>query len=125
MTWKDAYESLEAKDKNPRFLWLCSDANPDVEAREAWRLKIVRKAQGAPDTPSMIRAAANAAGAVARVASAIVHGEPIFVGADVEAARKATCEACDHLVKNTCNLCGCRYLAKLKLKTEKCPIGKW
>ena len=41
------------------------------------------------------------------------------------AKRFATCCACSMLVGHMCTKCGCVAYAKTKLKTEKCPIGKW
>lgn len=41
------------------------------------------------------------------------------------------CKACPHwnseALANTgrCKICGCSTVAKLRLATEKCPIGKW
>ncbi len=41
------------------------------------------------------------------------------------------CKACPHwdseALGNTgqCKICGCSTVAKLRLATEKCPIGKW
>ncbi len=45
--------------------------------------------------------------------------------------RKEICKSCDFwenaAFNNTgkCKKCGCSTLAKLKMKTEKCPIEKW
>jgi hypothetical protein len=47
------------------------------------------------------------------------------------AAREATCRACpewDATALNAtgrCRKCGCSTWAKLRMATERCPIGKW
>ena len=64
-------------------------------------------------------------GAVGRVAAAAVQGQPVFVDAETLADRQATCETCEHLTHSRCKLCGCFYLAKIRLATKACPIGKW
>jgi hypothetical protein len=50
---------------------------------------------------------------------------------DILAAREATCRACpewDAQALNStgrCRKCGCSTWAKLRMATERCPIGKW
>jgi hypothetical protein len=39
--------------------------------------------------------------------------------------RKHICESCEHFDFGVCNECGCFCAAKVKLKTEKCPMGQW
>jgi hypothetical protein len=47
------------------------------------------------------------------------------------AERKATCRACPEwdaaALNNTgrCRKCGCSTWAKLRMATERCPLGKW
>jgi predicted Zn-ribbon and HTH transcriptional regulator len=47
------------------------------------------------------------------------------------AAREATCRACpewDSAALNAtgrCRKCGCSTWAKLRMATERCPMGKW
>ena len=47
------------------------------------------------------------------------------------ATREATCRACPEwdasALNNTgrCRKCGCSTWAKLRMATEKCPLGKW
>ena len=41
------------------------------------------------------------------------------------AKRKATCLACNSYDFGVCNDCGCFCAAKVKLKSEACPQGKW
>ena len=41
-------------------------------------------------------------------------------------ARLAICLQCPHLSPlNRCLKCGCFLKAKTRLRTEKCPVGKW
>jgi hypothetical protein len=50
---------------------------------------------------------------------------------DILAEREATCHACTEwdaaALNNTgrCRKCGCSTWAKLRMATERCPIGKW
>ena len=39
--------------------------------------------------------------------------------------RKNICESCEHYDFGVCNECGCFCSAKVKLKSEKCPVGRW
>jgi hypothetical protein len=49
------------------------------------------------------------------------------VSAEVQAARYATCQGCEHLheATNRCRLCGCFMGVKTWMKRESCPIKKW
>jgi hypothetical protein len=50
---------------------------------------------------------------------------------DILATREATCRACPEwdakALNNTgrCQICKCSTWAKLRMSTERCPIGKW
>lgn len=55
MTWVEALDALDALADHPHvahYRRLCSDENTDVVVRDAWRLKIVRKAHGEPSPAS-------------------------------------------------------------------------
>lgn len=53
MTWQDALESVIARTKHDRYRWLCSDANPDRESRDASRRLVLERAgQPAPPGPA-------------------------------------------------------------------------
>lgn len=41
--------------------------------------------------------------------------------------RMMKCESCPHLLRfsRQCGKCGCLVFLKVKLVTEKCPVGKW
>lgn len=46
-------------------------------------------------------------------------------------ARRAICRSCEHWDAGSfggtgkCKKCGCSTWAKLRMATERCPIGKW
>ena len=44
---------------------------------------------------------------------------------DTVESRKRTCLSCDRYNFGVCEDCGCFCAAKVKLTSEKCPIGKW
>jgi hypothetical protein len=46
---------------------------------------------------------------------------------EVSNLRMSMCNNCPELVKLTsqCKKCGCFMIAKTKLESAKCPIGKW
>lgn len=50
---------------------------------------------------------------------------------EILSAREAACRACDQwdhgALNNTgrCRKCGCSTWAKLRMATERCPLGKW
>ena len=56
-----------------------------------------------------------------------------FATTDAEtlATREATCKSCDlwdaAAINGTgrCRTCGCSTWAKLRMASEKCPVGKW
>ena len=87
--------------------------------------------------PNAMQMAVSAADAGVRLFKAAVTGEQIVAGADTVTDRMAVCRECD-MVKLTvkdnqtfhrCSLCGCwldgKHLAKARLATESCPLGKW
>lgn len=50
---------------------------------------------------------------------------------EILATREATCRACDQWdaaalnATGRCRKCGCSTWAKLRMATERCPLGKW
>ena len=50
---------------------------------------------------------------------------------EILAQREATCRACDQWdaaalnATGRCRKCGCSTWAKLRMATERCPLGKW
>jgi hypothetical protein len=77
-----------------------------------------------PTFAAQIRSATSAAGRFAK--SRFAQTEP-----DTLAVRIETCRSCDLWdaagMRGTgrCRKCGCSTWAKLRMASEKCPIGKW
>lgn len=81
--------------------------------------------------------AGNLAAAAGRMVLGAVAGNPLFVGAEVRAARMVHCLACDQMrvssdgTAHRCRHpdCGCwldgKSLCKTCVATEFCPLGKW
>lgn len=44
---------------------------------------------------------------------------------EVIAERRAACESCDQWDHGRCKSCGCYTYAKTRLRSERCPLGKW
>ena len=44
---------------------------------------------------------------------------------DEMSKRRSLCESCPKMDFGVCTDCGCFLAAKVKLKSEKCPEGKW
>ena len=56
----------------------------------------------------------------------MLNPETEHVEEDVQKARYAECEGCEHfLASKQCTECGCFMPIKTKLLHAKCPIGKW
>jgi len=76
------------------------------------------------ETHKQMRSAINAGHSFTRAGFATTSPETLSV-------REATCRACPEwdaaALNNTgrCRKCGCSTWAKLRMATEKCPIGKW
>ena len=62
-----------------------------------------------------------------RGASGLLKAELGIGGADEHTIndRKNICESCEHYDFGVCGKCGCFCSAKVKLKNEKCPEGRW
>lgn len=59
-------------------------------------------------------------------------GFPVREQSEVERIERDLCRPCEHYVEGRCNKCGCRVTKsslaifnKIKMATEKCPVGKW
>ena len=77
--------------------------------------------------PSTSQMAANLGSSIAKFArSGFTTTDP-----DTLASRMDTCKACDlwdaagMAGTGRCRKCGCSTQAKLRMASEKCPIGKW
>ncbi|MGA1046372.1 MAG: DUF6171 family protein [Phycisphaerales bacterium] len=44
---------------------------------------------------------------------------------EIVADRRRACESCDRWDHGRCRECGCFTFAKTKLRSERCPLGKW
>ena len=77
--------------------------------------------------PSLPQQAANLGKALVNWTASGFHATP----PDILATREATCRACSEwdatALNNTgrCAKCGCSTWAKLRMATERCPLGKW
>ena len=76
--------------------------------------------------------AKNAVGAVGRVVKAVSQGKEVLASEDTLLERLAVCDDCPEstptelpVKDRRCAQCGCFLSKKAKLKTEKCPMGKW
>ena len=80
--------------------------------------------EGLRETHKQMRSAINAGHRFARAGFAPTPPEAL-------AAREAICRACPEwdaaALNNTgrCRKCGCSTWAKLRMATERCPLGKW
>jgi hypothetical protein len=77
-----------------------------------------------PSLPQMLKSASKAVTNFARSGFATTDPETL-------ASREETCRGCDmwdsQAVNGTgrCRKCGCATWAKLRMASEKCPLGKW
>lgn len=78
-------------------------------------------------SPSVPQLAANAIGAIGRVATALIHGEQVLASSEERERRLAICRGCEHLDGGRCKVkgCGCFVEAKSRLLSETCPLGFW
>lgn len=75
--------------------------------------------------PALRRQMKNAATAVAKAANAAIHGNKVMASDELVEKRMNVCKSCEFLKGNRCTKCGCFYEWKIKLETEKCPMGFW
>lgn len=86
--------------------------------------------------PPLRKLATTAASAAVRFVGAVLTGDATKVSPATEAQRLAICEQCDRCMEHAdkpeylrCLECGCwlngKHLAKARLTTEACPLGKW
>lgn len=89
-------------------------------------MRVIREVRDGVEVrrPSIVRQAGTAAAAGVRWLRA---GAPLADAATLD-ARRAICAACEHQevtpLGPRCRQCGC-YAAKLRLATERCPLGRW
>ena len=76
--------------------------------------------------PTINEMAKNFGSAIFNETKAFFHGiDPI---SDEEFSKRIhSCKSCEFYVEKTnrCSKCGCFLSLKAKMKTQKCPIGKW
>ena len=127
MTWQQALETVVERTRHERYRELCAESHP---AHVDWCAKVVQMAQPATEYPSLWTQATNAAGALGRVAGAVLAGEPVRVDQAEYDRRLAVCRGCEKYDSSraACTVCGCQMagvVGKASLATEVCPLGKW
>jgi hypothetical protein len=76
----------------------------------------------AAEYPSWFRQGMNLGQALIRAAR---KGFPVTTESE-RAARRALCDACpERTADDRCRACGCFLTAKLRMASERCPLGKW
>ena len=147
VTWQEALEVVVARTKHERYRTLCADSHPErhhyrdavmqlaLKQRPDWvdtgtAVDGMVNVRPSGEYPGIAQLARNAAGAVGRVVSAAVRGEPVLASPELKATRLSVCQGgCDYydLGQVRCKAagCGCFLEAKTGLATERCPLGKW
>lgn len=126
--YRKALEQLAADPHIDRYRELCDDSSPNVEIRDAWRAKIVRKASGIrdPRPPSVLAQAGTLARAGISAVDAAIHGESPIVGETEGNRRLAICQSnvCGQYdaAQIKCLACGCWLNWKTRLACEHCPL---
>lgn len=117
--WAEALDIVVARTKHERYRALCADSHPD---HEAWRAKMIEMA-GKPKYPPLREQAANLA---ASFWSWATDGFK-FAGEAEYRRRLDICLPCHQYDadQGRCRLCGCFTEAKLRLRKEVCPEGRW
>ena len=103
------------------------ESNEIYKLNAAGEYQFVSKFSVSSAPPSLPQQAANLGKALVNwTASGFSTTPP-----EILATREATCRACPEwdaaALNNTgrCNKCGCSTWAKLRMATERCPLGKW
>jgi hypothetical protein len=105
------------------YLYLVNKYNP-TNSRTAQVACCGRSNHPLPPLKEQMKNAVKAAG---RVVSSVVQNKQVFAEQSIIDNRYNICQGCEFLniEKQRCSKCGCSYKTKIKLSTEKCPIGKW
>ena len=76
--------------------------------------------------PALLRMTQEAILAFKNEAAAIVRGEAAVSGEAFD-KRMAICRACESLAPETerCARCGCYVQIKARMRSQRCPAGKW
>lgn len=108
-----------------RNLWVCSVCGRTVAAPKTHKVYA-----NCYTEPSIVKKAVNYTKAVA---THIITGSHTRTDEEVEKLLEI-CKTCDkfNLEKSYCTICGCRcnanksaFTNKLRMKSQKCPKGKW
>ncbi len=123
MDWPEALDLVITHTRHEHYRTLCADAHPN---HVAWRMKVIAKAASlagmpAPAFPPIRTQAGNLAGALFAWA---VSGFST-ASAEEQARRLDICRACPEWDGSRCRKCGCYTAAKVRMKTEHCPMSKW
>ncbi len=148
MTWETALSITISDTGTRRYAWLCSDDNPDAAARNAYRQRMLQRAntfppnQPAPPESDVARAARLIAGepqppaypSLATMAVSAVKAAAGFVASGFAVAseeeqdrRISICHACTLFdpAQGRCTKCGCFGDWKAWITFQCCPVGKW
>lgn len=79
------------------------------------------------EMPSLLQQAKNLASTAKDVIKDAAKGKKIISEDSQAAERMAICKSCPYLDQESvrCTKCGCNMKYKTKIKSAKCPIGKW
>ena len=74
-----------------------------------------------PDYKTMARSLGNS---LVEEANKVMKGVPA-VSSDKVSERLEVCRKCPNFKGGRCRLCGCNMRFKARLRSSKCPIGRW
>lgn len=107
----------------------CGDNPPSPELPDFRQYDVQQTQAGAERLGITWDDAKHYAAAISRWAAA---GFPVREQAEVEQIESELCQPCEHYRDGRCKRCGCQVtqsrialINKIKMATEKCPIGKW
>lgn len=100
--------------------------------KESTELDMIKKSQGldgsrSDDNPTLFEQVRSAGIAVAKFSASGFNATI----PEILSYRESICRSCDQwdsaALNNTgrCKKCGCSTWAKLRMATERCPLGKW
>jgi hypothetical protein len=121
----DDLEIVVARTGHERFRWLTSDANPDVDQRDAYRKLVAGLAKN--DAPAEYPPLAAQVGNALQAAVKFVASGGALVDQAEFDRRRSICEGCEHMdkIRDRCRACGCMLAAKPWSRVEQCPHGLW
>ncbi len=122
MDWTEALEATIARTGHARYRELCHESHPD---HLYWRARVIELETGA--VPTQYPPVAHQAVSVARALwDWACDGLKLAPEAEYQ-RRLATCEGCPLFDRDQkrCAKCGCYTDYKLRMRSERCPEGKW